>query len=158
MRIAIQSLDPGPELYALLKLVKNDLKDMALSPEKNAEYYLIRLMKPAPEGIEDESHVMFSDFIGGFGMKVGNGAVRTLFSWVHKDFRRKGIFKSIMDFRIKFCMDRQCSTMLSRCNDQSLPEYLKRGARVLKPKGQNGFTLVEISVPLVRNGRLVVKK
>lgn len=49
-------------------------------------------------------------------------------TYVFKEFRRKGYFKELLDFRIKEAKSNGCTHIVAACTKMSLPEYIKRGA------------------------------
>lgn len=53
-------------------------------------------------------------------------------SFIHPDHRRKGYFAQIQDFRIDKARKVGVKFIEATCTKMSLPDYIKRGASVLK--------------------------
>lgn len=64
--------------------------------------------------------------------------------YIFKPFRRKGMFKQLMDFSIEVCKQRGIKEIVATCTAMSLPEYLKRGATITKQYKR--YTAITLSI------------
>lgn len=90
---------------------------------------------------------VFSDMnvlIGFTSIQYYSGKAKFNNHFIFKPFRKKGLFKQLMDYSIMKCRDKGIHTIVATCTAMSLPEYLKRGASITKQYKK--YTAVTLSV------------
>ena len=86
-------------------------------------------LKPNSQDIETWIAIYEGDVVGHIYMKIENeNRIKFLDAWVHEDYRRKGIFRTLWETRWKYVNETYKGyTIYAWCKDNSLPLLVEKG-------------------------------
>jgi GNAT superfamily N-acetyltransferase len=86
-------------------------------------------LKPNSQDIETWIAIYEGDVVGHIYMKIENeNRIKFLDAWVHEDYRRKGIFRTLWETRWNYVNETYKGyTIYAWCKDNSLPLLVEKG-------------------------------
>ena len=89
-------------------------------------------IKPNNQEIETWVAVIGEEAVGHIYMTVENDKkIKFLDAWVHPDWRRKGVYRSLWETRWDYVVDKYKDwTIYAWCKDESLPLLVEKGFEV----------------------------
>lgn len=89
-------------------------------------------LKPNSQDIETWVAIVDSEVVGHIYMKIEHdNRIKFLDAWVHEDWRRKGIYRTLWETRWQYVNENyKLHTVYAWCKDNSLPLLIEKGFEI----------------------------